>query len=157
MPCDYSRYPKNWREIRSRILKRAGNGCECLGDCGDTHLCSVSFPNENVHSFQRCFAPNGVFIVRHDYEPERWMRSDDVINLLHAHGEQAIAGYEFRKPVKVVLTLAHLDRDPSNDDETRIRAFCQRCHLKYDAKQHAESARVTRMARKAVGNLRGIT
>ena len=24
MPCDYSKYPKNWKQIRYRILKRAG-------------------------------------------------------------------------------------------------------------------------------------
>lgn len=24
MPCDYSKYPKNWQQIRCRILKRAG-------------------------------------------------------------------------------------------------------------------------------------
>lgn len=28
MPCDYSRYPKNWKEIRQKILKRADNHCE---------------------------------------------------------------------------------------------------------------------------------
>lgn len=27
-------YPKNWREIRKEILKRAGDQCECTGECG---------------------------------------------------------------------------------------------------------------------------
>lgn len=32
MPCDYSKYPKNWKtEIRPRILKRSGGGCEKCG------------------------------------------------------------------------------------------------------------------------------
>lgn len=32
MPCDYSKYPKNWKsEIRPAILKRAGNKCEICG------------------------------------------------------------------------------------------------------------------------------
>ena len=31
MPCDYSKYPKDWNEIRDRILKRAGNKCEFCG------------------------------------------------------------------------------------------------------------------------------
>lgn len=26
MPCDYSKYPSNWREIRNGILLRAGGG-----------------------------------------------------------------------------------------------------------------------------------
>ena len=31
MPCDYSKYPKNWPEIREAILERAGNRCELCG------------------------------------------------------------------------------------------------------------------------------
>lgn len=155
MPCDYSRYPANWREIRSRILKRAGNGCECRGECGDTHPGLFSFCGK-LYDIARCLAPNGISVVRNDNQPELWRTADDVIALLHEHGESAIAGYEINRPVKVVLTLAHLDRDPSSDDEARIRAFCQRCHLRYDAAQHADSSRVTRMARKAAGRLRGV-
>lgn len=31
MPCDYSLYPSNWKEIRAGILERAGNRCERCG------------------------------------------------------------------------------------------------------------------------------
>lgn len=32
MPCDYRKYPPNWKsEIRPRILKRAGDKCEKCG------------------------------------------------------------------------------------------------------------------------------
>ena len=31
MPCDYSKYPENWKEIRKEILKRAGDKCELCG------------------------------------------------------------------------------------------------------------------------------
>lgn len=31
MPCDYSKYPKNWKQIRERILLRAGHKCEWCG------------------------------------------------------------------------------------------------------------------------------
>lgn len=34
MPIDYSKYPKDWRKIRVRILARAENQCECVGECG---------------------------------------------------------------------------------------------------------------------------
>ena len=40
---------------------------------------------------------------------------------------------------KVVLTTAHLDQDPASDDEDRMRAMCQRCHLAYDAKWRREN------------------
>lgn len=44
----------------------------------------------------------------------------------------------------VVLTVAHLDHDPSNCDERNLAALCQRCHIRYDARQHAKSAQATR-------------
>ena len=41
--------------------------------------------------------------------------------------------------MRVVLTVAHLDHNPSHCDEKNLMAWCQRCHLTYDAKHHAES------------------
>jgi len=40
-------------------------------------------------------------------------------------------------PVKVVLTIAHLDHDESNHDVKmeRLAALCQLCHLQYDVKE----------------------
>jgi len=45
---------------------------------------------------------------------------------------------------KVVLTVAHLDHNPANCARENLRALCQRCHLRYDAKQHARNAKLTR-------------
>jgi hypothetical protein len=50
---------------------------------------------------------------------------------------------------KVVLTVAHLDHDPETcRDLERLKAMCQRCHLRYDRDLHAKTAKATR-ARKA--------
>ena len=90
MSIDYSLYPKNWKEIRKRILERAGDRCECEGECG-------------LHTTTgRCVELNG-------YPAE------------YARG-------------KVVLTIAHLDHDETNHEVTddRLKALCQRCHLRYD-------------------------
>ena len=55
---------------------------------------------------------------------------------------------------RVVLTTAHLDHDElDTQDISRLRAWCQRCHLTYDAKHHAQNARKTRHSRKALGEL----
>jgi 5-methylcytosine-specific restriction endonuclease McrA len=48
---------------------------------------------------------------------------------------------------KVVLTVAHLDHTPSNCDPANLRALCQRCHLRYDAQHHAQTAAQTRQNR----------
>lgn len=84
MPVDYSIYPPNWDEIRSRILKRADNACEG----------SPVYPG--------CRAAN---------------------SMLHPVTHS-----------RVVLTIAHLDHNPENWDvqDDRLRAWCQRCHLRYD-------------------------
>lgn len=34
MPCDYSKYPPDWKQIRQRTLQRAQMQCECHGECG---------------------------------------------------------------------------------------------------------------------------
>ena len=53
----------------------------------------------------------------------------------------------------VVLTVAHLDRDPSNnpEDGSNHAALCQRCHLNHDREQHMRNAAVTR--RRAMATL----
>jgi len=44
------------------------------------------------------------------------------------------------KPVKVILTVAHLDHDETNEyiKDDRLKALCQICHLRYDAKEKYE-------------------
>jgi 5-methylcytosine-specific restriction endonuclease McrA len=41
----------------------------------------------------------------------------------------------------VVLTIAHLDHVPENCADDNLRAWCQRCHLTYDAPHHRETMR----------------
>ncbi len=45
---------------------------------------------------------------------------------------------------KVVLTVAHLDHNPRNNNDDNLKALCQKCHLAYDAKHHAKNAAETR-------------
>lgn len=40
---------------------------------------------------------------------------------------------------KRTLTVAHLDHTPENCSPENLRALCAPCHLKYDAKHHAET------------------
>lgn len=48
-----------------------------------------------------------------------------------------------KKMVRIVLTIAHLDHTPENCDPSNLRALCQRCHNRYDAKHRAETRRKT--------------
>lgn len=50
---------------------------------------------------------------------------------------------------KVVLTIAHLDHDATNNSPENLKSLCQKCHLTYDAKLHARHAAETRRAKQA--------
>jgi len=47
----------------------------------------------------------------------------------------------FDAPIKVVLTVAHLNHDPTDNDPANLRALCQRCHLVHDKAHHAATRR----------------
>ena len=49
---------------------------------------------------------------------------------------------------KVVLTVAHLNHIPMDVRDENLKALCQRCHLTYDAKHHAQNAAITRHKRR---------
>lgn len=117
-------YPKNWKEIRASILERADNACECDGQCGHRHPMLV------------CCAPNRSHVT--------WFESGEETKWLPFN----FAQYDtrgVREPiVEIVLTIAHLDHDPTNNDPSNLRAMCQRCHLRYDSKEHQKNAAETR-------------
>ncbi len=120
-PENAARYPKDWPEVRARILARAGNCCEGSPD----------FPD--------CRAPNGWYRIKGTEEVidlERWQ---DV--------------WKPEALTRIVLTIGHLNHVPEDCADANLRAWCQRCHLNYDAKHHAQTAAGTRKARKACGDL----
>lgn len=54
---------------------------------------------------------------------------------------------------KIVLTTAHLDHTPETRDEAKLKAMCQRCHLRYDMGMHMQHSYETRRKPKAHGDL----
>lgn len=119
MPIDYSKYPPNWlSEIRPRIMKRAGNKCEF---CGLKHGQTVFRIKAWIKKAGKYSYKSIWFSSKNDAERElKVMTSSDEV-----------------KPVKVVLTVAHLDHDEENHEvkDERLAALCQICHLRYDAKE----------------------
>lgn len=83
--------------------------------------------------------------------PENW--SEISIQIRNRSGGFCeFCGAENYKPhpdtgSKVVLTVAHMDHNPQNCAEDNLKALCQHCHLTYDAKHHAQSAKQTRRQR----------
>ncbi len=110
-PENKARYPKDWKQIRGRILERAKNMCE------------------------KCGVPNHERIERDTMDG--WSMT--------ATGRN--------EGVYIVLTIAHLDHRPENNDPANLRAWCQRCHNRYDAPMRAQGIKARRRALQAVGDL----
>ena len=132
-PENRARYPANWKDIRAQILERAGNCCE------------------------QCKVPNSARIARGAgiYADTFQMNDAEVFDA--ETGERIarvrMSDYQVKNMVTIVLTIAHLDHQPENCDPGNLRALCQLHHLQHDAAHHAETARATRRARLAVGDL----
>lgn len=126
MPIDYKRYPPNWKtEIRPRILKRADNKCECCG-VPNKEIIFRGFLNDGTEVYQD--ANGNIF----DASNSKLIFTDAFDFYI-----KPLSGKETQKAFKVVLTIAHLDHDEENHNVTddRLKAMCQRCHLRYDAKE----------------------
>jgi hypothetical protein len=121
------RYPprEEWAAIRQHILARAGGVCE---------RCAVA---------------------------DRAIGARDALGLFWSVAEielcdPTIVAHSFGtsspKLFKIILTIAHLDHTPENNDYSNLRAWCQKCHNAHDrdfrkanrkatmeAKRHARS------------------
>jgi hypothetical protein len=126
MPIDYSKYPPNWKsEIRPAILKRADNECVCCGLINRQTVYSVKVFGRRV-----------------------WISNlGDALRL--ANVDRLYGNEKYIKSVKVVLTVAHLDHDETNQNISldRLKAMCQQCHLKYDAIEKSRRKRVAQSHR----------
>lgn len=130
MPIDYKKYPSNWKsEIRPSILKRSekllyGRQIPCCEFCG---------------------VENGAIGYR------------DYLGIF-CHSEQYLkvnscgVGYiQHTGFLKIVLTIAHLDHDINNNENSNLAALCQKCHLNYDKEHHKKNAKESR--KKKMGTL----
>jgi len=57
------------------------------------------------------------------------------------------------KSVMIVLTIAHLDHDTTNNSDENLAALCQKCHLNYDRVFHKINAAKTIENKKLLQNL----
>jgi tRNA(Ile)-lysidine synthase TilS/MesJ len=60
---------------------------------------------------------------------------------------------EKAKHFKIVLTVAHLDHNLSNNDYSNLKALCQKCHLNYDKEHHSKNRRKTIKSKKKLVEL----
>jgi len=64
-----------------------------------------------------------------------------------------VENYSIRDGSKIVLTVAHLDHTPENCADENLKAWCQRCHNRYDAPMRRQGIRDRKRAAAAIGDL----
>lgn len=87
-----------------------------------------------------CDIPNSVF---KNTKTGEW--TDDP---MYAEKMNCIDGH---KIIMVVLTIAHLDHQPENNDPANLRALCQKCHNDYDRPHRQRNAAITRQQKRNGG------
>lgn len=118
-PENKARYPDNWKAISIDIrTNRANNRCE---------VCGVQ-----------------------NYSVGHWIYGefktvDQIIEALNEKGIDLTMSIPLEaKPIRIILTVAHLDHQPENCDYSNLKAMCQRCHNNYDSKHRSQTRKRTR-------------
>ena len=121
MPMNRALYPPDWDEISARLKEAVGHKCETCG------------------------APEHEWVYRRLDNPLIWISALDDAGEAEWYWNHEQYTDE---PVQVILTTAHLDQNPGNNDRSNLRVLCRGCHLRYDAPFHAVKARKTRLSKK---------
>lgn len=142
MPCDYSKYPSNWPEIRKRILERDNHCCKVCKVCKVSNG-TIVFRGEwkGIEVFQN----GGGEIYRTDNG--EYLTTDFYASIAPSTGKID------QSAIKIVLTIAHLNHDVNDNRDENLAALCQLHHLRIDSKQHKANARKTVEKKKGLQSL----
>lgn len=140
-PENRDRYPDDWPKISARVREEAGQKCE---------WCSA--PNGAM--IRRGETRDGVKVWRFCSDSAHEDGTDDTGAPVPDSSEDTC---DYASPVKVVLTVAHLDHQPENCARDNLKALCQRCHNAYDAPMRRAGIAARAKAACAVSDLFGDT
>ncbi len=122
MPIDYKKYPANWMQLREQVLERANHCCE-WPECNIPNY-ETGYRDKNGKWYSYKTIDDALNDTGYDYF------ENELKNCFDKKGNPT-------KPIKIVLTVAHLDHDETNPDVNivRLRAYCQYHHLNYDKEE----------------------
>jgi len=134
-PENKNLYPENWPEIRANVLKRDHGKCR---GCGLRNH-SVGNRDEDGHflgtggNIYHDLAGDGLSYP--SLEPLSYSEARELAGFLNENDDD---GYHY---IVIVLTVAHLDHDPTNNEMSNLASLCQRCHNRYDRNHRSETIR----------------
>ena len=123
MPIDYKEYHPDWKTKIRPDILQRDNNC--CKFCGVRNLSIIHRTGKGINDW--VYWPEGM-------ESEAWT-------------------LDGLKSTKVVLTIAHLDHDKTNNEYDNLAALCQKCHLGIDLKHHMKNARDTNERKKKLRRL----
>lgn len=125
-------YPPDWPKISRRIrVGRANNHCEICG----------------VRNYSVGYRINGLFTClsappfKHPLGLSDYLAARDLQDHYNNFCDQD------PRSIVIVLTVMHLDHDPSNCEDSNLLCGCQYCHNIYDRPHRNETIRLMRKKR----------
>lgn len=146
MPIRKQDYPPDWKEISLQVREEAGWMCEWCGAMNKRVIQRLKKVQEQeLHigcSMQtKIYQVDWKLVVGHIIAPGSC--TAEYVK------EMSWARLRFHGLTRIILTVAHLDRDSTNNDRSNLAALCQRCHLRHDIRQHIANRRYGRHHAKA--------
>lgn len=138
MPIDYKKYPKDWKQLRASILDRDNHCCK---SCGIFNY-SVCYWDKDRYQIG---GGNG-YVEEVAYGELGYKESRIMADLWN----EEEGGKNW---IVIVLTIAHLNHDITDNSDENLAALCQRCHLKHDQVHHIKNSRITREKKQGIQRL----
>lgn len=136
-PENKARYPKDWPAISMRIRERAGQKCE---DCG---IANYELGGRRSDGVWLKALPSGTDGMR-----TTWPQLGELAWCGNGNTEGSVR----LRIVRIILTVAHLDHTPENCADSNLRAWCQRCHNRYDAAERRKGIKARKFAAAAIAD-----
>ena len=129
-------YPKNWKQISKRIIwKRAKGRCE---KCGVYNRAVGYRDEEGVFiPLQGCLELD-CYGMGKTYPEQKTLSYKEAREIAEGLNHDGFTEY---KIIVIVLTTAHIDHDPTNNEEGNLAAWCQKCHNNHDLPHRLETRR----------------
>lgn len=124
-------YPANWKEVVAAIRERSGNRCETCGVSNGEWVARTPDRKKFVH----------VMEVAPTVPLQPFGNAPVFVAATGATTGEVAAQIELHNPVRIVLTVAHLNHDPTDNRPENLRHWCQLHHNQHDAAHRAENRR----------------